>query len=148
MKETWARTVPAFLILLLSAVPGLPQAATGNIRGTVTDKTGGVVPNCSVVIINSKTAAQRTVYSNDRGDFNVPSIPVGDYEISAQIAGFQKVTLTGIQLRVDQTAAFQIVLEPGAVTSTVQVEAAPPLLESETSSLGQVWNRSTFSTCL
>lgn len=128
----------AAVFLVAGAACASAQVATGNIRGTVTDSSGGVIPNCPVTVINTQTEARRTVLTNDRGDFNAPSIPIGTYTISAEARGFQKKTLTGIELQVDQTATFQIVLSPGAVSETVEVQAAPALLDAETSSLGQV----------
>jgi hypothetical protein len=114
------------------------QVATGNIRGTVADTTDAVIPNVKVTLTNTGTGAQRVVTTNDSGDFNAPFMPLGDYQIAAEIAGFQKKVMSGINLQVDQTATIRIVLEPGAVTQSVEVTSAAPLLESQTSSLGQV----------
>src|SRR5205807_5032213 len=66
------------------------------------------------------------------------SMPLGDYQISAEIAGFQKKITSGLNLQVDQTAVIRIVLEPGAVTQQVEVTSAAPLLDAQTSSIGQV----------
>ncbi len=128
----------AFLLIFSLAPRSSAQVATGNFRGTISDATGAVLPNCSVLILNTKTGFQRTVTSNERGDFNAPSVPVGIYDISAELQGFQKKILTGIELRVDQTAAVAIDLKPGAVSDSVEVTASAPLLDSQISSLGQV----------
>jgi hypothetical protein len=114
------------------------QAATGNFRGTVSDSTGALLPNCSVSIANAGTGFERTVKTNDRGDFNAPSIPVGVYNVTAELAGFQKTVLSGVVLQVDQTATLPIELKPGAINERVEVEAVAPLLEAQVSSLGQV----------
>jgi hypothetical protein len=114
------------------------QVATGNIRGTVSDSTGGVLPNASVVIHSNTTNFERRVSTNERGDFNAPSIPVGVYQITVEAWGFQRKVLTDVELQVDQTAIIPIELAPGTVTETVEVQASAPLLESQTSSLGQV----------
>lgn len=128
----------AAILAMLSLAPLCAQVATGNIRGTVSDATGAVLPNCSVLILNTQTGFQRTVATNEQGDFNAPSLPVGVYDITASLAGFQKTTLSGIELRVDQTATLSIELKPGAITDSVQVTAAAPLLDAQISSLGQV----------
>lgn len=107
----------------------LGQVATGNIRGTVADTTDAVIPNVKVTLTNTGTGAQRVVTTNDSGDFNAPFMPLGDYQIAAEIAGFQKKVISGINLQVDQTATIRIVLEPGAVTQSVEVTSAAPLLE-------------------
>jgi hypothetical protein len=127
----------AFLVIL-SVVPCSAQVATGNVRGTVSDSTGAMLPNSSVTIANTKTGFLRTVTTNERGDFNAPSVPIGTYDVTVELPGFQKMILTGIELRVDQTATLPIELKPGAVSDSVEVTASAPLLDSQISSLGQV----------
>jgi hypothetical protein len=128
----------AAFLLLLSSAACVAQVATGNLRGTVIDSTGAVLPNSLVLIVNTKTGLQRNVTSNERGDFNAPSLPVGIYDVTVQLTGFQKTTLAGIELRVDQTATVSIELRLGAVNDKVEVTAAAPLLDAQISSLGQV----------
>jgi hypothetical protein len=97
-----------------------------------------MLPNSSVTIANTKTGFLRTVTTNERGDFNAPSVPIGIYDVTVELPGFQKMILTGIELRVDQTATLPIELKPGAVSDSVEVTASAPLLDSQISSLGQV----------
>src|SRR6266403_5994789 len=107
---------------MLAALAGAicsAQVATGNIRGSVSDSTGGVLPNCSVTITHIDTGLVRKMSTNERGDFNAPSLPVGEYKIVIGLAGFQSKALTGLILQVDQTAIVPTVLEPGAVTQTL-----------------------------
>ena len=89
------------------------QVATGNIRGVVVDSTDAVIPSAKVTLTNSGTGLQRTVLTNESGDFNAPFMPLGDYQIAAEVPGFSRKVLTGINLQVDQTATIKIVLEPG-----------------------------------
>lgn len=128
----------AVLMAISSPATGWAQSATGNIRGTVSDTSGGVLPNCSVTVTHVNTGLQRVVATNGQGDFNVPSVPVGEYKISIGLAGFQTKTINGLVLQVDQTATVAATLEPGAVNQTVEVTAAAPVLDSQTSSVGQV----------
>src|SRR5258705_12261564 len=126
---------------MLAALAGAicsAQVATGNLRGTVSDSTGGVLPNCSVTITHTSTGLIRKVSTNEQGDFNAPSLPVGEYKIAVGARGFQTKVLSGLVLQVDQTAIVPIVLEAGAVTQPIEVTAAAPVLDSQTSSLGQV----------
>src|SRR5260370_13778573 len=118
--------------------PTAAQVTTGNIRGTVVDTSEGGIGSVTVTLTNIQMGTQRVVTSSGVGDFNAPSMPVGDYQISAEIAGFQKKVISGLNLQVDQTAVIRIVLEPGAVTQQVEVTSAAPLLDAQTSSLGQV----------
>src|SRR5437016_2229316 len=100
-----------FIIAACSSALAPGQVATGNIRGTVTDPSGGVLPNCSVTVSHANTGLQRVVATNESGDFNVASVPVGEYRITAGLKGFQTKTLTGLTLQVDQTASVPIMLE-------------------------------------
>src|SRR5438045_6305260 len=113
------------------------QVATGNLRGSVSDSSGGVLPNCSVTITHTSTGLIRKVSTNEQGDFNAPSLPVGEYKIAVGASGFQTKVLSGLVLQVDQTAIVPIVLEAGAVTQTIEVTAAAPVLDSQASSLGR-----------
>src|SRR5438445_579986 len=134
-----SRRAATFLLLVLVGAQAIwAQAATGNIRGTVADSSGGVVPNCSVTITNQNTGEKRSLSTNDHGDFNAASVAVGTYTLTAEMAGFQKQELSGIVLQVDQTASYTLTLQPGTVSQTMRVEASAPLLETETSSVGQV----------
>src|ERR1035441_10391822 len=126
------------VIMALCATISRAQVATGNIRGTVSDSTGGVLPNCAVTITHTDTGLERKVTTNERGDFNAPSLPVGEYKLTVGAAGFQTKVLSGLVLQIDQTAIVPVVLDPGAFTQTMEVTASAPVLDFQTSSLGQV----------
>jgi len=102
----------------LAALPvqATAQVATGNIRGVVVDSTEAVIPSAKVTLTNSGTGLQHIVTTNESGDFNAPFMPLGDYQLAAEVAGFSKKVLTGINLQVDQTATIRIVLEPGTAS--------------------------------
>jgi hypothetical protein len=136
----YARTRYSVLILAtgLFLTRAVAQVTTGNIRGTVVDTSEGGIGSVIVTLTNVQIGSQRVVTTNGVGDFNAPSMPLGDYQISAEIVGFQKKIVSGLNLQVDQTAVIRIVLEPGAVTQQVEVTSAAPLLDAQTSSLGQV----------
>src|SRR6266480_357473 len=115
-----------FTILIIAALTAAicgAQVATGNLRGTVSDSTGGVLPNCSVTITHTSTGLVRKVSTNEQGDFNAPSLPVGEYRIAIGLTGFQTKVLTELTLQVDQTAIVPVVLDPGAVSQTMEVTA-------------------------
>src|SRR5215467_3164272 len=85
----------ALLSILIPAAgffvsPVTAQVATGNIRGTVLDASEAVIPNAVVVLTNISTGFTRSVTCNERGDFDAPSMPLGDYQIAASAGGFQK----------------------------------------------------------
>src|SRR5277367_5003385 len=77
----------ALLVLVTSAA--FAQLTTADILGTVTDATGAVVPNASVVLTNNGTNEKRTTTSNGSGDYIFTLLPVGHYSISVKATGFQ-----------------------------------------------------------
>jgi hypothetical protein len=128
------------IVLIAALTAGIiwGQAATGNIRGTVVDTSGAVVPNCSVTVTNVNTGLVRKLSTDGQGDFNAPSLPVGEYRLTVEMAGFQNKTLSGLILQVDQTAIIPVEMAPGAMNQTVEVTTTAPVLDSQTSSIGQV----------
>ena len=92
------------LVLLMSAPALRAQAVSGTILGTVQDSSGAAVPGASVTIVNSETRLTRSVISDSAGEYNVPSLPPGMYNVSSEMKGFKKVSIAGIRLNVDQKA--------------------------------------------
>src|SRR4026208_1596113 len=112
------------------------QAVSGTILGTVTDASGSVIPNAKVTIVNEGTGLTRTVLAAANGEFSAPSLPTGRYTVIAELTGFKTLTLSNIELGVDQRARIDLKLEVGAMTETVSVEAVSPLLQTSSSELG------------
>ncbi len=113
-------------------------AQTAQITGRVTDSSGGVIQGVAIKVTHIDTGIQRDAGSNEDGYFTVPLLQPGNYRITAEMAGFKTVSRTGIQLNVDQVARIDLVLEVGEVTERIEVSATAPLLDSETSAVGQV----------
>jgi hypothetical protein len=128
-----------FLICLFaSAGSMLGQATTAQINGRIADPSGAAVPDARIVITNVETALKRESVSNEQGNYAAPLLPPGNYTINIFKEGFRPVTRSGMTLTVDQTVRLDVILEVGSVTEAVNVTAAAPLLEQETSALGQV----------
>jgi Carboxypeptidase regulatory-like domain len=123
---------------LCCVIPLKAQVATGTINVTVADSTGAVVPAATVKVNNNNTGLSRTGTTNERGELLIPFLPVGEYSISVESAGFKKTAIARVPLQVDQTAGIHVALQPGEVRELVEVNAVTPLLEGDTSSLGQV----------
>ena len=126
------------VLSLCSLVPLNGQVASGTINVTVEDTTGAVVPGASVTATNNNTGLVRTGNANERGELVVPFLPVGEYSIRVGATGFKTTTIGRVPLRVDQTAAVHVTLQLGEVREVVEISAAASLLETDTSSLGQV----------
>lgn len=123
---------------LLSALSAFAQVSTGTIAGSIKDPSGAAVAGAKITLRHLGTAETRDLASNESGDFTAQFLRVGPYSITVTTQGFKSKTVTPITVRVDQTVNLPIDLEIGAVAETVEVNASTPLLDANTSSLGQV----------
>jgi hypothetical protein len=123
-------------LAVCSPVNAGAQAVSGTILGTVTDSSGSVVPGAKVTIVNEGTGLTRTIVADTSGEFTAPSLPTGRYTVIAELTGFKTLTLSNIELSVDQHARIDLKLEVGAMTESVSVEATSPLVQTSTSELG------------
>jgi len=127
------------LLALLALSSTLPaQSLFGTLLGTVTDTTNAVIPTATVRIRNISTNAIRTVTTDNNGDYQVPSLPVGTYEITCEAKGFKRTVVREIPLAVDQRARVDLRLEIGTVEQSVEVTTTAPLIETDTPSQGMV----------
>jgi hypothetical protein len=124
-------------LVVLLAVPAIAQD-TGIITGRVQDPTGAVVVGAQVSIIHVETNIDNPSRTNDEGMFRVPALRPGIYRVAITAAGFKKYMRESVDLRVGVTLPVNANLEVGATSDTVEVTAATPLLETETSSTGTV----------
>jgi len=110
---------------------------SAEITGRVVDPTGGVVPGVAIEIRNVDTNAKWDVRNNADGYFTQALLPPGDYRVTVKLTGF-KAEVRNVHLEVQQVARLDFSLQVGAVTETVEVTAAAPLLESGNANIGQV----------
>lgn len=127
------------LVVLLFAAANLANAQIdqGAIVGTVTDKTGAVVPDAKVTITNRGTNLILTATTASDGTFVFSPIKIGSYDIAVEKQGFQKTTQTNVAINVGAEVKANFSLTPGEVSQTVEVTAALPLLQTQTSTVGQ-----------
>src|SRR5204863_4905121 len=121
------------LSLLLSALSVLAQTTTGSIVGTITDSTGALVANAAVTVTNIDTGATTRTSADSSGNYVVTPLPVGRYTVTVEARGFKKSVNEGITLNVQDRIGVNVVLEVGQVTETVEVQAAAPPLQTDTS---------------
>ncbi|HVW87688.1 MAG TPA: TonB-dependent receptor [Bryobacteraceae bacterium] len=131
---------PVFLATLLAvlSLPAKAQISNGAIVGTVTDASGASVPGASITLTNIATSGRRTAQSNTDGNYEFPNLVPGRYRVDIEKTGFKHLTRDDIELQVQGTVRVDGAMQIGDVGQTVEVSAAAPLLQTETSSLGTV----------
>jgi Carboxypeptidase regulatory-like domain len=125
-------------LMFLLASPVFAQVQFGQITGLVTDPTGRVVPGVAVTVINEQTGVKRETVTNTDGYYLFTPLNPGLYNVSVLKTGFKTETRSGITLEVAQTGQVNFTLSLGRVAQTVQVKAAPAMLQTEQGSLGEV----------
>src|SRR5436309_1417555 len=126
------------LVLFLSATPLYAQVDTGTILGTVTDASGASINGAKVTLTNEGTSAALSTNTGPDGSYKFTPLKIGSYKVTASFQGFQTTTQTNIPVNVGSDVVINFELKPGAVTQTVEVSAAPPVLETQSGSVGQV----------
>jgi outer membrane receptor protein involved in Fe transport len=115
------------------------NANSGEIKGTVTDSSGAVIPGASVAIRNVQTGVTIHSVTNGEGLYDVPSVPTGDYSLTFSKPGFRDFVRNGVTLQL-ATIAINATLDVGAATQQVVVTAAAPLLQTEDSGQSMDFN--------
>jgi len=121
------------LIILALAAVCLAQAQTtmGTITGLVTDSTQAVVPGATVVARNTATGTEARTVTSSTGNYVIPNLPVGTYEVSVSQAGFKTWNRANIAVSSGDNLRVDVVLEVGQVSERVQVTAEAPALKTE-----------------
>jgi hypothetical protein len=123
---------------LLSGSAAFAQIQTGRIAGTVYDPNKAVVPNATVIVTNTETKVAQKVLSKSAGDYVVPALNPGIYEIHVSASGFRTVVQNGVEMQVGKDLLLDFDLTLGETSSVIEVNSTVPLLNSESGSLGHV----------
>jgi hypothetical protein len=127
-----------FCFLLLQSPYAFGQVDEGSITGTVQDTSGAVVAGAQVTLLNTDQGITLQTTTNNSGGYTFSPVRIGHYSVSATAKGFAKTTQQNLTVNVAQILMVNIQLKPGAATETVEVTTAPPLLQTEEASVGQV----------
>ena len=128
------------LLLLLSfcAIPASAQFESASVLGYVRDSSGAGVAHSSVTLTNQDTGIKQTVSTDESGRYEFSSVLIGRYRVAADSADFSRSETDVFQLTVNARQRADVEVKAGSVAETVNVSSAPTLLETETSSRGQV----------
>src|SRR6266446_7854053 len=119
----------ALAVAALTVPPprAVAQTVTGTLQGTVTDTSGGVLPGVSMTVTHVETGAERALVTNGQGFYSAPFVPIGQYRITAALAGFGTVSREGIQVGLNDTRVVDFTLNPRATESVTVKADAPPI---------------------
>ncbi|MBL8229213.1 MAG: TonB-dependent receptor [Bryobacterales bacterium] len=131
------RTSLALICLLATAGLAHSQSTTAELSGLVADEQGAAIANAKVSLRNSGTGATREAITDSGGAFLIGQLTPGDYQLTAEMAGFRRYVRNGVTLQVGQRARVDVQLTLGTVSEAIEVTAEPPLLDTSEASLGQ-----------
>src|SRR5437667_11566635 len=124
-----------FLFVFLLTGGAAAQVTTGSVSGTVKDSAGAVLPGVSIKLTNTDTGATRTVIADELGRYNAPQLPLGAYEISAELPGFQTAVRRGVTLTIGREAVVDFTLQVGSVSQEVTVNGEAALVSTTNANL-------------
>src|SRR5215469_5097889 len=128
----------SLVVLCLTSVLWSQTSTTGILKGAVTDPSGRVVQNADVRVTNQGTQEERTVKTNQDGTYVVPLLPPGSYQVDVESAGFSRATRSGVVIAVTETTVLNFPLTVGKTETTIEVNAAPPVVATSENALGDV----------
>jgi hypothetical protein len=128
----------ALLLVVFAPVTLRAQTGFGTILGRVTDNSGAVVPIAKITLRNEATNVSNVTEANGDGEYVFPNLIPGAYEITVSKQGFKLFTVSHIELLVSQTVREDAELAVGATSTTVNVTASAPLVQTDTSSVESV----------
>jgi hypothetical protein len=138
MRLNVVRAVFAGLLTVAFGSSASGQSTNATLSGVVQDAQGAVVPNADVVAVEIGTGQSHETKSGESGSYAITDLAIGEYKITASAAGFKTLVIPVITLHVDQAASLDLKLEVGAVSEHIVVTTSLPLLNTESSSVGQV----------
>ncbi len=119
------------LLVLSSAVSAQSSSVSGDIRGTLTDPSGAVLPRVTVTALDPQTGLQRTAASDSTGQFRLTGLPPATYEVSAQLSGFATGVRKGVGVAIGQTVISDFQLKVSSLAVQIEVTDVPPVVETE-----------------
>jgi len=128
-----------FALTIFAGASTLAQTFRGTILGNVTDSSGAAVPGATVTIKNVDTGLVRTVVSSEDGSYATPELPIGNYSVTVEKAGFKSGVATGVKVEVSSERRVDFTLQPGQLAQTVEVQGEElPMVESTSNTLGGI----------
>src|ERR1022692_3956602 len=126
------------VVILTGAVLCGQAASVSQIRGAIQDSSGASIPGAEIKATQTETGAIRAVTSDAAGNYVLPNLPIGPYQLAVTKEGFSRYVQTGIVLQVDANPTIDVSMKVGALSEEVSVEANAAMVETQATGLGQV----------
>jgi hypothetical protein len=126
------------LVVLFAATASYAQLDRGSITGTVNDSSGAVISGAQIAVTNTATNESVQLITGSDGAYNARALNPGTYSVVAGANGFSKTVQSGVAVAINQTVRVNLVLKVGSKGETVEVSTQPPLIATDTSSLGTI----------
>jgi hypothetical protein len=126
------------LVLLLPTLSAFGQFESASVLGYVKDSSGAAIPHTTITLTNTKTNISQSERTDSEGRYEFPSVPIGEYKVMAEAAGFERVLTQNFTVTTNARQRVDVAMKLGSVSETVTVTSTPTQLETETSSRGQV----------
>jgi len=146
MKAIWRLLIggcAACLLLFVST--SVAQTVTGSITGEVTDPSGAVVPGAQVTAHDLDTGVNSTAKTDSSGVYFIQYLPIGHYQVTVEASGFERETLPAFSLEALQAAKFNVKLQVGSASTTINVSAAAPILNTQSLALDSTFTANTIA---
>src|SRR6185312_10453827 len=143
-RECFMSHLRLTLLLIFSAAICFAQGDRGSVTGTITDQAGASVAGATVTVTNPATGLKQSTTSGSDGNYNVPYLPVGKYNLSVDKSGFRTAVQNGITVNVATSVRVDLQLQIGEVQEKVVVTGEAPPVVSDRSDLGTVLNTKTI----
>lgn len=138
-RKAAALLLPLALCLLPSISASAQSQTTGRIAGTVTDQTGAVIAGAEVMVVSLATADERKAITDTAGNYTMPLLPPGAYQLSVTSRGFKTALLDNVMVAITETTVINAELEVAALAEEpVTIRAATPLIQTDGPQLGRV----------
>jgi Carboxypeptidase regulatory-like domain/TonB dependent receptor-like, beta-barrel len=128
----------ALLLFTVTAIPALAQGVTGTVEGQCTDEQGLALPGVNITVQNGATGFRRSTTTDAQGNYRMPGLPIGTYDIQAEIAGFAGQSRKNAAVNVGATTSAGFKLTVAAKTEEVTVIGEAPLIDVKDSGVGEI----------
>jgi len=126
----------ATLAVLVLCVPAFSQGNAGRILGSVFYQSGGTIAGATVTVVDTERGINRTLTTDDAGEYNAPNLTPGTYTVRAEAKGFKKLERQNVVVEVGHEVRVDLTVQPGGQEQTVTVTEQVPLVETTNATLG------------